>query len=196
MIPNWKKLSVFWLKIREWFVMSRDTQSRQITIRKLSANQSVTVAPDKVTLEVPLEIRIRGKDISKTMRTSGNDIDLVAGFISTEGIIKKRSDILEIAHCKDDKITDDRNFINVYLYPDISINLEKMSRQFYTNSSCGICGKKSIESLKHCSLRLNQIFQSQLKSSIGFRINLKTYKIPISKLEDYMLLHYLIYKVQ
>ena len=78
MIPNWKKLSVFWLKIREWFVMSRDTQSRQITIRKLSANQSVTVAPDKVTLEVPLEIRIRGKDISKTMRTSGNDIDLVA----------------------------------------------------------------------------------------------------------------------
>ena len=116
------------------------------------------------------------------MRTSGNDIDLVAGFISTEGIIKKRSDILEITHCKDDKITDDRNFINVYLHPDICINPEKMSRQFYTNSSCGICGKKFIESLKPCFPRLNQIFQNQMKRSIGFRINLKTCKIPLIKL--------------
>ena len=80
--------------------MSRATQSRQITIRKLSANQSITVAPDKVALEEPLEIRIRGKAIATTMRTPGNDIDLAAGFISTEGIIKKRSDILEIANKK------------------------------------------------------------------------------------------------
>ena len=128
--------------------MSRAIQSRQITIRKLSANQPITVAPDKVALEEPLEIRIRGKAIATTMRTPGNDIDLAAGFISTEGIIKKRSDILEIAHCTDDKTTDDRNIINVYLHPDISIDYEKMDRQSYTNSSCGICGKKSIESLQ------------------------------------------------
>ena len=62
------------------------------------------------------------------MRTPGNDIDFAAGFISTEGIIKKRSAILKIAHCTGDKTTDDRNIINPYLYPDISIDYEKMRK--------------------------------------------------------------------
>ena len=78
--------------------MTKIDQSRLITIRKLSTNQLITEEPDEVALEEPLEIRIRGNAIATTMRTPGNDIDLVAGFISTEGIIKKRSDILEIAH--------------------------------------------------------------------------------------------------
>ncbi len=128
--------------------MTRTEQSRQITIRRLTSNKSIREEPDEVALEEPLEIRIRGKAIATTMRTPGNDIDLAAGFISTEGIIKNRRDILEIAHCIDDKTNDYRNIVNVYLHPDIEIDPEKIKRHFYTNSSCGICGKTTIESVQ------------------------------------------------
>tara|TARA_B100001123_G_scaffold186315_2_gene213162 strand:- start:2352 stop:3167 length:816 start_codon:yes stop_codon:yes gene_type:complete len=128
--------------------MTKIDQSRLITIRKLSANQLITEEPDEVALEEPLEIRIRGNAIATTMRTPGNDIDLVAGFILTEGIIKKRSDILEIAHCVDDKTTNNQNIANAYLNPNIGIDSEKIKRHFYANSSCGICGKTTIESVQ------------------------------------------------
>lgn len=127
--------------------MTGRDQSRQIKIRKLNGNQSITEESDVVALEEPLEIRIRGNAIATTMRTPGNDIELTAGFISSEGIIKKRRDILEIAHCEDDKTIDDKNIVNVFLHSDVKIDPEKVKRHFIANSSCGICGKATIESL-------------------------------------------------
>ncbi len=123
-------------------------QSRQIRIRRFEDNQLTGAETDFVAIEEPLEIRIRGKAIAITMRTPGHDIELVAGFISTEGIIKERSEILEIAHCEDDKANDERNIVNVFLHPAVKIDLEEFNRHFLTNSSCGICGKATIESVQ------------------------------------------------
>ena len=103
------------------------------------------------------------------MRTPGNDIDFAAGFISTEGIIKKRSAILKIAHCTGDKTTDDRNIINPYLYPDISIDYEKMIASSTQTQVAEFAGRNLSNHCNPYSPRLNQIFQSQLKSSIDFR---------------------------
>ena len=79
--------------------MNNAQQSRQIRIRRFEDNQLAGTETDFVAIEEPLEIRIRGNAIAITMRTPGHDIELAAGFISTEGIIKERSEILEIAHC-------------------------------------------------------------------------------------------------
>ena len=128
--------------------MNNAQQSRQIRIRRFEDNQLAGTETDFVAIEEPLEIRIRGNAIAITMRTPGHDIELAAGFISTEGIIKERSEILEIAHCEDDKANDDRNIINVFLHPAVKIDLEKFKRHFFTNSSCGICGKATIESVQ------------------------------------------------
>ena len=128
--------------------MNNAQQSRQIRIRRSEDNQLTGAETDFVAIEEPLEVRIRGNAIAITMRTPGHDIELAAGFISTEGIIEERSEILEIAHCENGKANDGRNIVNVFLHPAVKIDWEQFKRHFFTNSSCGICGKATIESVQ------------------------------------------------
>jgi FdhD protein len=122
-------------------------------------------AVDRLAVEEPLEIRVgfveHGKPthraISITMRTPGNDGELAAGFLFTEGIISSLSQIRQIRHCGlaigRGKGTLDRaaalnsNTIRVDLADDVELDLERLKRHFYTSSSCGVCGKSSIEAL-------------------------------------------------
>jgi FdhD protein len=104
---------------------------------------------DPVAIEEPLEIRLGNRSISITMRTPGYDFELAAGFLFNEGIIKSGRDIQEIKYCGPDLNKNPRtNVVRVELHPDVKIDLEKLSRHFYTSSSCGVCGKSSIEALK------------------------------------------------
>ena len=128
--------------------MNNAQQSRQIRIRRFEDNQLTGAETDFVAIEEPLEVRIRGNAIAITMRTPGHDIELAAGFISTEGIIEERSEILEIAHCENGKANDGRNIVNAFLHPAVKIDWEQFKRHFFTNSSCGICGKATIESVQ------------------------------------------------
>jgi FdhD protein len=122
--------------------------SKRLVIERITADQPPQRASDTLTIEEPLEIRVRfrrgsnsvQKPVSVTMRTPGSDRELAAGFLFTEGIIHEPSWI-ESTELKDNK----ENSILIALSHDV--DLKRLERHFYTSSSCGVCGKKSIEAL-------------------------------------------------
>src|SRR5580704_17421074 len=93
---------------------------------------------DELAEEEPLEIRVRGRAISVTMRTPGHDAELAAGFLLTEGIIRRHEDIREIVPCDRNEFG---NVINVLLAPEVPVNFEQLTRHVSASSSCGLCGK-------------------------------------------------------
>jgi len=123
-------------------------------IRKVSADKTSAVQTDSLAIEEPLEIRLgfpdnKHKAISITMRTPGDDAELAAGFLFTEGIIKTPEQISQIRHCgPPDKDKDLQNTVVVELAENIELDLKRLERNFYTTSSCGVCGKSSIEALR------------------------------------------------
>lgn len=109
-------------------------------------------AEDLLATEEPLEIKLKfhaagiwqEKNISITMRTPGNDAELAVGFLYTEGIIRSQADIAIAKQM-------DSNSICVELVENASTDLSRIERHFYTSSSCGVCGKSSIDSLRSVS---------------------------------------------
>ena len=109
-------------------------------VGKLPQQQS-----DTLVCEEPLEIRVRGKSIAVTMRTPGHDRELAAGFLLSEGIIRQRDEIVEIAPCLESDSPE--NTLNVFLAPSVDIDFARLTRHVFASSSCGVCGKASIESV-------------------------------------------------
>lgn len=118
---------------------------------------------DLLAVEEPMEIRIgygpidmrMQKSISVTMRTPGNDFELALGFLFTEGIIHSTHQIQNIQYCTEaNTIENKENIVRVELKPETEIDFSKLQRNFYTTSSCGVCGKESIEAIKvHCQIQ-------------------------------------------
>ena len=114
---------------------------------------------DAIAIEEPLEIRLehgptaerKVQNISVTMRTPGNDAELATGFLFTEGIIKNASDIQQVAHCFIACTENRENVIQVSLAENITPHLQNTERNFYTTSSCGVCGKGSIDAIRTVS---------------------------------------------
>jgi FdhD protein len=100
---------------------------------------------DWVAREEPLEIRVRGRSIAITMRTPGNDRELAAGFVFSEGLIRERRQIVEIAPCLGSEVPE--NTLNVFLAPGVQIDFKSLTRHVFASSSCGLCGKASIEAV-------------------------------------------------
>ncbi|MEQ9425435.1 MAG: formate dehydrogenase accessory sulfurtransferase FdhD [Cyclobacteriaceae bacterium] len=108
--------------------------------------------PDLVVVEEPLQIRVGYGDLRKecdlavTMRTPGHDLELVMGFLFTEGIIKSKKDIVRIELCENVKTEQEQgNVVRAELHPDVIFDPNQFQRNFYTTSSCGVCGISSIE---------------------------------------------------
>jgi FdhD protein len=100
---------------------------------------------DELVAEEPLEIRVGGQAISVTMRTPDHDHELAAGFLLSEGIVRRRLDILRIKACA--RRTSD-NVVNVVLDPLLPLGLEKLARHVIAGSSCGLCGKSAIAAIR------------------------------------------------
>ena len=106
--------------------------------------------PDTVVVGEPLEIRVNGSPLAVTMHTPGSDIELTQGFLFTENIIRDRADIASVRYCSSVG-AEGRNTYNVLdvelargvLLPDTGIE-----RDFYTTSSCGVCGKASLDAIR------------------------------------------------
>jgi FdhD protein len=115
----------------------------QVAVTRITPG-SVTQNEDVLAVEEPLEIRVacegREKNISVTMRTPGDDYDLAAGFLFTEALIRSAEDIESIRHWGSP------NVVRVELR--VPIDASKLDRHFYTTSSCGVCGKSSIDAVK------------------------------------------------
>ncbi|TDD04606.1 formate dehydrogenase accessory sulfurtransferase FdhD [Saccharopolyspora terrae] len=106
--------------------------------------------PDTLAAEEPLEIRVNGKPLSVTMRTPGHDVELAHGFLLTEGVIADRDDLATARYC-DSPGPDGRNTYNVLdiaLSPGVPMPDASVERNFYTTSSCGVCGKAALDAVK------------------------------------------------
>jgi FdhD protein len=101
---------------------------------------------DEVVVEEPLEIRVNGESLSVTMRTPGYDFDLAVGLLFTEGIVRSRNEIGTIAYCPDEEQPELKNVVNVVL-ADTGRKIES-SRRLWSNSSCGLCGKATLEAIR------------------------------------------------
>jgi FdhD protein len=131
---------------------------KRVRVVKVNDEESIGTT-DALAIEEPLEIRLEHgptndrvvQNVSVTMRTPGNDAELAAGFLFTEGIIKNTGDIANIDHCFIACAENKENVILVKLAEGVEPNLRNSERNFYTTSSCGVCGKGSIEAIRTVS---------------------------------------------
>ena len=132
------------------------TSSYSVDISKVRDGVPEALA-DSVAVEEPLEIRLgyttpdgrATRSISITMRTPGNDHELAAGFLYTEAIIQRAEDIASIETCGPPAPdSGNHNVIRVDLLPEVAVDLGKLQRHFYTTSSCGVCGKTSLDAIR------------------------------------------------
>jgi len=136
---------------------------KRIPVIKISGDTDEKTS-DALAIEEPLEIRLeygpahnrKVQNVSVTMRTPGNDAELAAGFLFTEGIVKNIEDIITIEHCFIACAENKENVIQVKLADGIMPNLRNTERNFYTTSSCGVCGKGSIAAIRTVSAFTNQ----------------------------------------
>jgi len=115
------------------------------------ADGTVTERPETLVVEEPLEIRVNGAPVTVTMRTPGSDVELAQGFLLTEGVITRREDVLTVQYCRGAETEDGTNTYNVLdvtLHPDVPPPDTDVTRNFYTTSSCGVCGKASLEAVR------------------------------------------------
>lgn len=139
-----------------------------VTDAEASALPVISVArrEDQLAAEEPLEIRIGDEPFSVTMRTPGDDFDLVAGFLVSEGVIADAAELISLRFCagEDENGQQTFNVVQAQLRP--GVQLPDLHRHVYTTSSCGICGTASIEAVRKVS-RFSQLAQQQ-------RISLRT----------------------
>jgi FdhD protein len=127
--------------------VSRVTRSRQV-VHVAGADR--VARPDTLVVEEPLEIRLDGRPLAVTMRTPGHDFDLVAGFLVGEGVIGHPSELTTMRYCAgvDEDGTNTFNVIDVTLDAEVSVPELSLERNFYTTSSCGLCGKASVDAIR------------------------------------------------
>ena len=135
---------------------------RAVEIVKFKAGER-TEEDDLLAVEEPLEIRLKfgaganraEKRLAVTMRTVGHDFELATGFLFTEGLIQKASDIENIRYCEEPTSPEEvNNVVIVNLTESVEFDPKKLERHFYTTSSCGVCGKTSIDAVEnvHCEI--------------------------------------------
>ena len=125
----------------------------RVTIRRSVQHLTASTAgtrSETLVVEEPLEIRVNGTAIAVTMRTPGADVELAQGFLLTEGIISKRGDVTGAQYCGG--ITSDGvntyNVLNIALADGLPSPKADLARNFYTTSSCGVCGKASLDAVR------------------------------------------------
>lgn len=140
----------------------------RVTARRKASHVTADGAvsrPETLAVEEPLEIRLNGTPITVTMRTPGSDVELAQGFLLTEGVIGRRDDISRVEYCRGrpdpqslrsrppdgDDGMNTYNVLDVTLADDVPTPSLDVTRNFYTTSSCGVCGKGSIDAVRTVS---------------------------------------------
>lgn len=127
-----------------------------VKLLKIIENNLSRELDDLVAVEEPLEIRLgygalnnrQQQRVSVTMRTPMHDFDLTLGFLFSEGIIQSYGQVLSIKYCVDAGKQATENIVRVELKPELKIDTQLFQRNFYMTSSCGVCGKASIEAIE------------------------------------------------
>lgn len=130
-------------------------------LRRAPAGDVASV-DDLLAREEPLEIRVRGRSVAVTMRTPGHDQELVAGFLLTEQVISTAAHLGEIAPCRGS--SQPENILNVMLADNADVDFQRLSRHVFATSSCGVCGKASIQAIHQQFAPINSSLRIALRS--------------------------------
>jgi len=122
-----------------------DPATAEVSVRRVNAAGESNEVADVTAREEPLEIRVEGRSVAVVMRTPGHDEELAAGFLVSEGVVQHVRDILEVSQCPSIGNTHG-NVVDVLL-GGVVVNWDSLTRHVFSASSCGICGKTSIESI-------------------------------------------------
>ncbi|MFD0369137.1 formate dehydrogenase accessory sulfurtransferase FdhD [Streptomyces sp. NPDC059071] len=127
--------------------MGRVTERRRV-VRVRGA--AVNTRPDTLVAEEPLEIRLNGRPIAVTMRTPGDDFALAVGFLVSEGVLAAASDVRNVVYCAGATAdgSNTYNVVDVQLAPGVAVPDITLERNVYTTSSCGLCGKASLDAVR------------------------------------------------
>ncbi|RAJ69151.1 FdhD protein [Streptomyces sp. Amel2xB2] len=127
--------------------MGRVTERRRVLRLRDGA---VSTRPDTLVAEEPLEIRLNGKPLAITMRTPGDDFALAAGFLVSEGVLGSAEELANIVYCAGatDEGVNTYNVVDVRLAPGVPLPDIALERNVYTTSSCGLCGKASLDAVR------------------------------------------------
>ena len=125
---------------------SSDTDAIAVVHRVEWTDGATHEAEDRVVREEPLEIRIGGVPVAVVMRTPGHDAELVRGFLTTERVVDDPSWVASVRHCTTAEHPDaENNVMQVVLRQGHTVDLARLRRNLYASSSCGVCGKASID---------------------------------------------------
>ncbi len=124
----------------------RQTRVAERPIWRVREGEQAT-EDDQVTVEEPLEIRVGEESVAVIMRTPQHDFELAAGFLCTEGLIQAPRELGAISYCTAAEPPNEENIVEVNLAAGVDFDLERLKRNFYASSSCGVCGKASIEAI-------------------------------------------------
>ena len=122
----------------------------KVQVRRIGRQRDNAV-DDLAAVEEPLEVRLHGRPFAVIMRTPGDDRALAAGFLLSEGVVGGLDDLGAVEHCRHPDHPETHNIVDVYLHGHAAANLEGLlheRRNVLTNSSCGLCGRVTIESLQ------------------------------------------------
>jgi FdhD protein len=128
--------------------MRKRAVRRRVT--RLEVGGSPRVREDRLAAEEPLEIRLGGRPLAVTMRTPGHDVELAAGFLVSEGVVRQRDDVSTARYCAGatDEGVNTYNVLDVQLAAGVAVPEFGLERSVYTSSSCGVCGKASIDAVR------------------------------------------------
>ena len=133
-------------------IPSSGAPSERIRVIEVRSQQSAE-REDEAAAEEPLEVRVvragepdtSASRIAVTLRTPGSDFELAVGFLASEGLVRNPRDVRRIDYCADPNEPQQHNIVNVTLTPGVPFDPERFRRNFFTSSSCGVCGKAALE---------------------------------------------------
>ncbi len=138
---------------------------------------------DTLVVEEPLEIRLswvrtedgrrRTEPLAVTMRTPGEDFELVAGFLHGEGVVTMPEEILELTYCRSGEGEQEYNTVEARLRPGVAFDMDALRRNFYATSSCGVCGKASLDAVGAMGCRVlsaGPMFEASLLPTLPDRL--------------------------
>ena len=119
----------------------------RVALHRWERQKAGAPATDTVAAEEPLELRVTGRSVAVVMRTPGNDRELAAGFLLTEGVIHRADDIIDIVRCREQDGGESGNVTDVLLARPGEVDFGRLTRHVFSSSSCGVCGKVTLDAV-------------------------------------------------